>query len=152
MNHEANKAAAATLRRFVKNVQRWCRITGYGRSTFYAWADEVHPVPAHVIGPTYRAIQKLDFLAEITHANENNVALIKTAEPKSIGDVRDEMMEVGESLGSAMGALRRALKDRVISEAERRELRARLDDVIREAEEAKLSIDPALRLERGGKR
>jgi hypothetical protein len=140
MIHEANRRIAAILRRWVKNKTRWSEITGFGKSSFYAWAEEGNVVPAYALAPTFRAVPKIECLAEVIQAGDLGLSLVRTKAPNIAGDVRDEIMEVTEALGVAVATARRVLADKVVTESERRAACARFDDVIREAEEAKQAL------------
>ena len=144
MIHALNGPIAEAYGRWlsrVKNIRRFAQRAGVGRSTVYDWLDEVAPVPLYAVEKTFQQIPDLDALGEVIGAGRQGIVLSRAAIAGVVGDVRDEMMQVGEALGVAMGRLSAALSDRVITAAERRDLRVRLDEVIRQVEEAKASLD-----------
>lgn len=149
MIHPANSFVADAFRRFVKNVQRWCRLTGYGRSTFYEWTDEVHSVPVHALMPTYRAIGKIEFLAEVLQLSEHGLQLVHAPRAQGVADIRDEVSDITEALGRVSTKVRAMLADGKRSPDERRAVLAELEHLAEQVEEAKQAvIDDAVPMRR----
>lgn len=150
MQREANAPHAEALRYWLrqsKNMRRTARLAEVGRSTLYEWIDEGFPVPAYAMRKVFRAIPDVAAFAETSGANAIGLVVSRGQTIQSAGDIRDEVMDVTTALGAASDALRKAYANRVIDEGERRTLRTKFDEVIRQAQEMRLALDvPSLKV------
>jgi hypothetical protein len=129
-----------------KNMRRLEDRGGLDRSTLYEWRSGKRPTPCYAPRAIYPVYPDDNALAELMGLDDLGLGLYHLPTAGVVGDVREEMLEAGASLGAAMAELKSALADKVITEEERRAVRARLDDAIRELEETKQALEaPSLK-------
>lgn len=144
MRSADNAPVAAALRSWLKdtkNRRRVARLAGISKSMLYALMEETHPVPAWVLPRIFNVVPNLDALAEALGLGELGLKLVQTKAAAGLRDVRDELLDVSEALGETVAELKRSLVDGRLDDDDRRRMRARFRELIKQAEEADQALD-----------
>ncbi len=127
-------------------VAATARKMGIPASTLYGYCEGVSPMPACILAQLAAATRDAQLISDLL--NLGAVGLTVSVDPAaSTPDaVRDQALRLGEAIGDAQQAVRKALADNEIDEAELKRIEQAAEEIERQSETLKKSAEQTRRL------